>query len=144
VVKFSRQGQIKWILGPHENWGPAFQKYLLTPVGTPFEWQYGQHAPIITPQGTVLLYDNGNLRAEPFQPTVPDVDNHSRAVEYSIDETKMEVTQVWDYGRTNADRLYTDRVGSAYWLPKRENVLITFGFAIEMERTAMQSYAPVR
>jgi hypothetical protein len=63
VIKFTRAGQLKWILGPHENWGPAFQPYLLTPVGEPFAWNYAQHAPEITPQGTLLLYDNGDYRA---------------------------------------------------------------------------------
>src|SRR5262249_39332709 len=92
VVKFSRTtGQLKWILGPHQNWGPEWQPYLLNPVGPSFQWQYGQHAPVITPQGTLLLYDNGNLRAEPFDATVADADNYSRAVEYSIDETNMQV-----------------------------------------------------
>ena len=57
VVKFTRDtGQLVWILGPPENWGPEWQPYLLTPVGSPFEWNYGQHAPRITPQGTLLLY----------------------------------------------------------------------------------------
>src|SRR5262249_3028018 len=116
--------------GPHQNWGPEWQPYLLNPVGPSFQWQYGQHAPVITPQGTLLLYDNGNLRAEPFDATVADADNYSRAVEYSIDETNMQVAQVWEYGRTNDDRLYTDRIGSARWLPQRGNVLVTFGFVL--------------
>ncbi len=126
VIKFSRDGQLKWILGPHENWDAGFQPYLLTPVGSPFVWNYGQHAPVITPQGTLLAFDDGNFRASPFDPAVADADNYSRAVEYSIDEQSMEVTQVWDYGRTNADRLYTDRAGNADWLPRTGNVLITF------------------
>ena len=51
VVKISRAtGQLRWILGPPANWGPAWQPYLLKPVGTPFVWQYGQHSPILTPR----------------------------------------------------------------------------------------------
>jgi arylsulfate sulfotransferase len=131
VVKFSRAtGQLKWILGPHENWDARFQPFLLTPVGTPFEWNYAQHAPTLTPQGTLLLYDDGNFRASPFAPGVPDASNHSRAVEFAINEQTMEVSQVWDYGRTNADRLYTDRVGNAEWLPQKENVLVTYGYTL--------------
>jgi hypothetical protein len=128
VVKFSRSGQIKWILGPHENWGPAWQPYLLTPVGAPFEWNYAQHAPILTPQGTLLLYDDGNCRAEPFEPPVPNQDNYSRAAEFSIDETNMEVSQVWEFTGTNEDRLFTGAVGNAAWLPQTGNVLVTFGY----------------
>lgn len=127
VIKFSRAtGQLRWILGPHEGWGPAWQPYLLTPVGSPFEWQYGQHAPILTAQGTLMLYDDGNFRASPFGATVTDSKNYTRAVEYRINEQTMEVSQVWDYGRTNvAERLYTGYEGSADPLPNG-NVLIGF------------------
>jgi hypothetical protein len=128
IVKFSRAGQIKWILGPPENWGAEWQPYLLTPVGTPFEWNYGQHAPSITPQGTLLFYDDGNFRAEPFAPPVANQDNYSRAAEFSIDETNMQVSQVWEFSDTNNDRLFTDAVGNATWLPQTSNVLVTFGY----------------
>jgi len=128
VVKFSRSGQLKWILGPHENWGAEWQPYLLTPVGTPFAWNYAQHAPILTPQGTLLFYDDGNCRAEPFAPPVPDQDNYSRAAEFSINETNMEVSQVWEFTDTNNDRLYTGALGNASWLPQTGNVLATFGY----------------
>ena len=128
VVKFSRSKEIKWILGPHENWGPQWQPYLLKPVGDPFEWNYAQHAPVLTPQGTLLLFDNGNCRAEPFAPPVADEANYSRAVEYKIDETNMQVTQVWQFADTNKDRLYAPMLGNAMWLPHTSNVLVTFGF----------------
>jgi arylsulfate sulfotransferase len=128
VIKFSRAtGQLHWILGAHENWGSQWQPYLLTPVGSPFAWQYGQHAPILTSRGTLLLYDNGNFRASPFNPPVADSDNYSRAVEYKINEQTMEVSQVWEYGRTNvAERFYTGYEGNAEPEPKTGNVLIDF------------------
>lgn len=97
VFKFLRStGKLKWILGPHANWNTSFAPFLLNPVGTPFEWNYGQHAPKVTPRGTVLLYDDGNARACPYVPPVADQNNYSRGVEYSINETNMEVAQVWD------------------------------------------------
>lgn len=131
VIKFARStGQLKWILGPHENWGPQWQPYLLTHVGSPFQWQYAQHAPFITPQGTLLIYDDGNYRASPFDPMVADITNYSRSVEYSIDETNLQISQVWDFGRTNGETLYTDRVGNTDWLPKSGNVLITYGYVL--------------
>ena len=142
VVKFTRTGQLKWILGPHNNWGPQFQPYLLTPVGTPFEWNYGQHAPMITPQGTLLLHDNGNYRAEPFDTLVPDAANYSRIVEYSVNEQSMEVSQVWDYGRTNAHRLFTDKVGSADWLPQTGNVLMGFGSIDYLDGNPPSAFVP--
>jgi hypothetical protein len=128
VIKFARStGQLRWILGPPANWGPAWQPYLLTPVGASFAWQYGQHSPIITAQGTLILFDDGNFRASPFDPPVPATNNYSRAVEYSINEQTMEVSQVWDYGRTNmAERLYVDHEGNAEPEPHTGNVLIDF------------------
>jgi arylsulfate sulfotransferase len=129
VFKFLRTtGQLKWILAPHDNWGAKYQPYLLKPVGTPFAWSYGQHAPEITPQHTLLLYDDGNQRAEPFAAPVADQNNYSRAVEYKIDETTMEISQVWDSSQLSGDRLYTGAVGDADWLSKSGNVLATYGF----------------
>ncbi len=128
VIKFSRAtGNLIWILGPHENWGSDFQPFLLTPVGEPFEWQYHQHAPMITPHGTLLLFDNGNNRASPFDAKLPDANNYSRVVEYSINEQTMEVSQVWEYGSNTPERLYSGFICDADWLSQTGNVLATFG-----------------
>jgi hypothetical protein len=139
VIKFSRQtGQLIWILGPHENWNSAFQPFLLAPVGSPFEWQYHQHAPQVTPQGTLLLFDNGNNRASPCDSGLADADNYSRAVEYAIDETNMEVSQVWQYGGSGnvVERIYSRFISDADWLDEKGNVLITFGGASYIDGTA--------
>jgi len=133
LVKFSRStGELKWILGPHSNWSPEFQALLLTPVGEPFEWQFHQHSPVITPSGTILVFDNGNYRASPFDgnPRVPNWRNYSRAVEYAIDEEKMEVRQVWEYGKYAEKRLYAAHISDANWMERTGNVLITFGGTI--------------
>ena len=62
--------QIKWILGPHDNWSPKFQPYLLTPVGENFEWPWSQHhATLYGPDVPgdniidILLFDNGLYRS---------------------------------------------------------------------------------
>ncbi len=130
VVKFSRStGHLKWILGPHANWSPKFQPFLLNPIGEPFEWPYHQHAPTITPSGTILLFDNGNFRASPFDGNakIPNGKNYSRAVEYAIDERNMEVRQVWEYGKNIPKLLYAGHIGDANSMKTTGNVLITFG-----------------
>jgi hypothetical protein len=128
VFKFLRStGQLKWILGSHANWSAKCQPYLLNPVGTNFAWSYGQHAPEITPQRTLLLYDDGNYRADLFAPPILDWNNYSRAVEYKINESTMEVSQVWDTSQAAGDRLYTFAVGDADWLAQSGNVLVTYG-----------------
>jgi arylsulfate sulfotransferase len=96
-------------------------------VGSPFYWQYGEHAPILTPQGTLIMHDNGNYRAMPFVTGMVASNSYSRAVEYSINEQTMEVSQVWEYGQTNADQvLFSDHEGNAEPLPITGNVLIDF------------------
>jgi arylsulfate sulfotransferase len=142
VIKIARDtGQLRWILGPPANWGPAWQPYLLKPVGAPFVWQYAQHSPILTPQGTLIMHDNGNYRVSPFAPIPSVTTYYSRAVEYSINEQTMEVSQVWDYGRTNmAQRLYSDHEGNAEPLPITENVLNDFAAISYVNGAAPSSY----
>ncbi|HKI70692.1 MAG TPA: aryl-sulfate sulfotransferase, partial [Verrucomicrobiae bacterium] len=143
VIKFSRAtGQLIWILGNHANWGPQWQKYLLTPVGTPFEWQYGQHAPELTPWGTLLLFDDGNYRASPFDDYLSNSNNYSRGVEYNINEKKMQVSQVWDYGRTNGDPIFSGALGDTEWQPESKTVLMDFGSASYVDGVPPDPYSP--
>ncbi|MGH7941884.1 MAG: aryl-sulfate sulfotransferase [Limisphaerales bacterium] len=138
IYKFSRlTGKLIWILSPQGDfaapaeWPADLQPYLLTPVGSPFEWCYAQHGPCLTPQGTLVVFDDGDYRACPFEPIVPNQDNYSRAVEYSIDETNMTISQVWDSydsGLGGGDKLWSFILGNADWLPQRRNVLATFGW----------------
>ena len=143
IIKFSRPtGQLEWILGNHANWGSEWQKYLLTPVGTPFEWQYMQHGLMLTPWGTLLLFDNGNYRAEPFDPPLPDQENYSRGVEFAINERKMQLSQVWEYGRTNDETIWSGSQGNTDWLPKRGNVLMDFASSPYVNGLHPNPFAP--
>lgn len=139
IYKFSRAtGNLIWILAPHDSgvapdaaWPTSFQKYLLTPVGSSFGWSYGQHAPMLTPQGTLIDFDDGPDRASPFEPILADQNNYSRAVEYNINQTNMTISQVWDsYDQGNApgDRIYSYIMGNADWLPQQRNVLTTYAW----------------
>ena len=76
---------------------------------------------------TVLMFDNGNDRARPFEkPTLPS-DSFSRAVEYSIDEDNMEVTQVWSCGGPGDEPFCARFLGDADWMPQTGNVLFNYG-----------------
>lgn len=130
VIKFSRAtGELQWILGPHDNWPAEFQPLLLEPVGTPFRWQFHQHAPMWLGSGNFLLFDNGNWRASPFDGTAPvaNPDNFSRGVEFEIDEQNMQVRQVWEFGENAAERLYSFFISDADKLPTTNNRLMTYG-----------------
>ena len=143
VFKFLRStGQVKWILANHDNWGAKFQPFLLNPVGTPFAWSFGQHAPELTARHTLVLYDDGNCRAEPFAAPLADQNNYSRAVEYSINETNMEVSQVWDSSQASGDRLFTPAVGDADPLGQSGNILVTYGLVSYVNGVHPSTSAP--
>jgi hypothetical protein len=130
VIKFLREtGNLEWILGPHDNWSSEFEQFLLHPVGSEFRWQFHQHAPMWTGDGTLLLFDNGNRKASPFDGNAqtPQDQNFSRGVEFEIDEQVMQVQQVWEYGENIAERVYSFFISDADWLETMGNRLMTFG-----------------
>jgi hypothetical protein len=84
---------------------------------------------MVTASGTLMLHDNGNFRTIPFDGKFPmvGIQSYSRAVEYEIDEQRMEVHQVWEYGASASPRLYASFIGDADSLPITRNTLINFG-----------------
>ena len=119
-------GELKWILGDHGNWKSPWSEKLLTPVGD-VEWPYHQHDCSVTPDGTILCFDNGNFRAVPFGPKMTPADNYSRAVEFDVDEADMTVRQVWAYGKVPGERLFAAYQGGAFRLPQTGNTFINYG-----------------
>jgi arylsulfate sulfotransferase len=127
VVKIDRDtGELLWILGAPDNWQEPWSSRRLQPVGD-LEWQYREHAPTITPQGTMVLFDNGGARAGAFQEQLPMELRYSRIVEYDIDAESMEVEQVWSYGGPGDEQFFSAFLGDADWLPETGNILITDG-----------------
>lgn len=131
IFKFARDtGELRWILGTPGGWvEPWFSRVLIPTNFSSSDYSWHQHAPQITPDGTIMLFDNGNYRARPYQPKLAPTQNYSRAVEYAVDDATMEVTQLWEYGSpaTSVDQDYAPFLGDADVLPETGNVLITFG-----------------
>ncbi len=122
--------EVKWILGNPDGWHPRFEKLLLKPKQD-FDWFYHQHSPQLTPQGTLLLYDNGNYRARPFHEATMAPDNRSRVLELKIDEAAMTFETVYEYNGGDSNPFYCPFYCEADWLPKTNNLLITDGGHIE-------------
>jgi len=126
VVKIDAQtGEIQWILGPPGGWKAPWNERLLAPQGE-LEWAYHGHGAKVTPQRTILQFDNGNNRATAFDEPMPAVDSYSRAVEMAVDEQAMTVSQVWEYGPVD-ERFFSSFLSDADWMPTTGNVLITDG-----------------
>ncbi len=127
VIKLDRQtGELKWILGTHDNWKEPWQEYLLEPQGD-LEWQYHEHGPEVTGDGSIVMFDNGNGRASAFQEELPSDQRFSRAVEFSVNADAMTVSQEWDYGGLGEEWFYSRYISDADWLPVTGNVLVADG-----------------
>ena len=83
-----KTGKLNWIIGDSTNWSKEYQKYFFKPVGDNFEWQWSQHAAMITPEGYVFLFDNGNNKSKNKEEYVNASDSYSRGVMYKINTKK--------------------------------------------------------
>ncbi len=102
-------GKLNWLIGDPEGWPEDMQKYFFKPVGdvANFDWQYEQHANVILPDGDVMCFDNGHYRAKVKEKYVPAKDNFSRGVRYKIYTDKMEIEQVWQYGKERGAEFFS-------------------------------------
>jgi arylsulfate sulfotransferase len=119
-------GELVWMLAFPSGWDQDWKQYLLTPVGEGL-YPFHQHAARVTPQRTILMFDNGKYRALPYQPKMSAEESFSRAVEYAIDEDTMEFREVWSYGGRIGEIFFTPFLGETDWLPVKGHVLVTDG-----------------
>ena len=144
TVKLTADNQVVWIVAPHKGWGAAgngvnLSDVLLQPLdatGQPitdeavimgdaphpdFEWAWYQHAPLLTSDGTLMLFDNGDNRHFIDRPL------YSRAVAYRIDESAMTVQQVWQYGKERSRETFSRIVSDVDYHEEERNVLFAPG-----------------
>ena len=127
VVKVSRaEGKLLWIFGVPDGWKTPWANDLLR-GSHDTRWPYHQHAASITARGTLILFDNGNHQARPFDPPQPESKSQSRAVEFAIDTRARTTEEVWSYGEPGDERFFSGILGGAEILSKTGNVLITDG-----------------
>ncbi len=126
VVKIERpSGKIHWIFGEPGGWAEKYQPLLFRSEGK-IEWPGHQHASSITPEGNLLLFDNGILRARPFKEALPIMEGYSRAVQYAIDEKRLIAREVWSSDVAGPKSLLSFAMGDADYLPATGNILVTY------------------
>lgn len=141
IFKYTRDGNLKWVIAPHNDWGNSYRQYLLTPLDKnsqpitdvdvlngkkthpDFEWCWGVHCPVSLPNGHIMAFDNGYCRnyvakafSEPGQ--------YSRVVEYEINEKNKTIRQVWQYGKDRTD-CYAAAMSGVQYLPNTGNRLFS-------------------
>lgn len=112
IIKIRRSdGSIVWRLG-----GVASKNKQFTFIGDDHDGVQGfshQHSAVRTARGTIMMFDNGNLK--PLQ--------RSRVVEYALDTVAMTATRVWSY--SPEPLLYSASQGSIQELPNG-NVMVGY------------------
>ena len=119
--------KLNWIIGDPTNWSEEYQKYFFKPVGDDFEWQWSQHAAMITPEGYVFIFDNGNNKSKNEDEYVDAEDSYSRGVMYKIDIEKMTIEQVWEYGKERGSEFYSPYISDVDYLDKDHYIVHSGG-----------------
>lgn len=132
VVHLTENGERDWILGAPGGWRGEFADARLEPVGE-VHWPFHPHAADIAPDGSILVFDNGNHGATPYDEARPTGPRTSRVVGYRVDPVARTVSQAWEYRETQAGTLYTPAFGDADLLPRSGNVLAMFGRTREID-----------
>lgn len=130
VVKIDREtGDIPWIAGEHSGWPERLQDRLLE-LKDADRWFWHQHDAKFTERGTLLVFDNDNFEARPFDEPEPPAEIHSRIAEYRVDEQKGTLRWVWTSEQPDAPQHASWAMGSVQYLPEKDNVLAGYGFMI--------------
>ena len=128
VINISYEdGSLNWILGDKTNWSEDYQKYFFTPKGKNFEWQWSQHAAMITPEGYVFLFDNGNNKSKIEEEYVDASKSYSRGVMYKIDTEAMTIEQVFEYGKERGSSFYSPYISDVDYLAKNHYIVHSGG-----------------
>ncbi len=121
-------GKLNWIIGDPTNWSSEYQKYFFTPIDD-FEWQWSQHAAMITPEGYVFIFDNGNNKSKIKDEYVPAINSYSRGVMYKVDTTNMTIEQVWQYGKERGSSYYSPYISDVDYIDNNHYIVHSGGIS---------------
>ncbi|MEY4767413.1 MAG: Arylsulfate sulfotransferase AssT precursor [Pseudomonadota bacterium] len=128
IIKVDRQtNQIKWIFSAStRGWSPELKTKLLK-FDKNTRPPYHQHGLSLTPQGTLLVFNNGNFQALPFdKPKMPS-DIHTQAMEYQIDEKNLTAKEVWASDIAGEPNILSVAMGNTELLPETNHIFVGFG-----------------
>ncbi len=149
-IKIGRDKQVKWILAAHKGWKDKYKDKLLQPVDSKgnkivcedeyskcpgylsdkggFDWTWTQHTAFIIDSKTdknilhLAVFDNGDTRGIE-QPALPSM-KYSRAVIYKIDQKKMTVEQIWEYGKQRGAEWYSPITSLTEYQEDKNSIMV--------------------
>lgn len=141
IIKIGRDKKVKWIMGSPEGWKKPWADKVLQPVdstGKPikcenskcegsFDWTWTQHTGFRIDSKSdknifyLSVFDNGDARGME-QPALPEM-KYSRAVVYKIDQKKMTVEQIWEYGKERGHEWYSPVTSLTEYHPDKNSIV---------------------
>lgn len=135
--------KLNWIISDPEGWPEEYKPYLFTPVGNKdFEWQYEQHANLITPMGDVMCFDNHHYGSQIPQNYRAANDSYSRGVKYRIDTEKMEIEQLWQYGKERGKDFFSPYICNVLYYNEGHYLTHSGGVAYDGQGNASEELGP--
>ena len=119
--------KLNWIIGDPTNWSKEYQKYFFKPLGDDFEWQWSQHAAMITPEGYVFILDNGNNKSKMKEEYVEASNSYTRGVMYQIETENMTIKQVWQYEKERESEFYSPYISDVDYLNQNHYIVHSGG-----------------
>ena len=123
-----KTGDLNWIIGDPTNWDEKYQPYFFTPIGET-EWQWAQHAAMITPEGYVFILDNGNNKSKIKAEYVPADKSYTRGVMYKIDTDGMTIEQIWQYGKERGSEFYSPYISDVDYIDEDHYIVHSGGIS---------------
>lgn len=121
-------GNLNWIIGDSTNWSDEYQKYFFKPVGSSeFEWQWSQHAAMVTPEGYIFILDNGNNKSKIESEYVDASNSYTRGVMYKIDTDNMTIEQIWEYGKKRGSEFYSPYISDVDYINENHYIVHSGG-----------------
>lgn len=126
-------GKLNWIIGDPEGWPEEYQKYFFKPVGNNFEWQYEQHANLITPDGDVMCFDNHHYGSKKPECYAAAKNSYSRGVRYHINTEDMTIEQVWQYGKNEGAEFFSPYICNVEYYNEGHYLVHSGGIAYDKD-----------
>lgn len=127
-------GKLNWIIGDPTGWPQEMvDKYFFKPVGNNFEWQYEQHACVITPNGDVMCFDNHHYGSKVRDEFAPAKDSYSRGVRYKINTKDMTIEQVWQYGKDRGAEFFSPYICNVEYYNEGHYMVHSGGIAYDAD-----------
>lgn len=134
--------ELNWIIGDPEGWPEDKQKYFFKPKGDNFEWQYEQHANMVTPLGDVMCFDNHHWGSKNKETYLSAKDSYSRGVKYRIDTDDMTIEQVWQYGKERGAEYFSPYICNVEYYNEGHYMSHSGGIAFDSQGNPSEDLGP--